>query len=507
MKTRLHLLLLVPFLFLTARVIGQSQTRKVLFLGNSYTYVNDLPQIVSQLASSAGDALITESNLIGGYTLQNHAANSTSTNKILSNNWDYIVLQEQSQLPTFPIPSKFMDGFSDLKNFIKQHKPCSQITSFMTWGYRDGDPQNCPSNPAVCTYAGMQNLLTERYKEMSDVYDAEVTPVGVVWKYIRENHPSINLYQTDGSHPSLEGSYLAACCFYTTLFRKNPILITTNYGIDATTATTIRNAVKTLVFDQLSTWYIGKHVPSSDFQFSIGKGTNEVQLMGNTPIYKDSFVWDFGDGSPLSKVLNPTHSYQANGSYTIRLTSYKCYLGQVNATVVEKPVRFCSHTHTISPSDTIICPNKTVVLSTQPADQYQWLDFFGEPIAGATNQSLKVSPGQYSVLTTLNGCTELSTQVLVDSWLDNPDCDAVGVKDIETSKEILLSPNPVENRLTIETKKNILHISIVDLEGKQMEVNRISTTTLDVSTLKTGVYLLIVETAEHDMFKLKFIKN
>ncbi|TAE81339.1 MAG: T9SS C-terminal target domain-containing protein, partial [Bacteroidetes bacterium] len=76
-----------------------------------------------------------------------------------------------------------------------------------------------------------------------------------------------------------------------------------------------------------------------------------------------------------------------------------------------------------------------------------------------------------------------------------------------TSKEILLSPNPVENRLTIETKKNILHISIVDLEGKQMEVNRISTTTLDVSTLKTGVYLLIVETAEHDMFKLKFIKN
>src|SRR5690606_34866091 len=117
-----------------------------------------------------------------------------------------------------------------------------------------------------------------RYMSISDLYESEVTPVGIVWRYIKENHPSINLYQTDGSHPSVAGSYIAACCFYTSLFRKDPTLITYDYVLDATTASTIRNAVKSLVYDQMLNWYIGRYVPNSDFNYTIGDGFNEVVM-------------------------------------------------------------------------------------------------------------------------------------------------------------------------------------------------------------------------------------
>ena len=74
--------------------------KKILFLGNSYTYFNDLPAMVRNLASAAGLSATTSSNTPGGQTLQGHT--STSIGTINSGNWDVVVLQEQSQKPSFP---------------------------------------------------------------------------------------------------------------------------------------------------------------------------------------------------------------------------------------------------------------------------------------------------------------------------------------------------------------------------------------------------------------------
>ncbi|GAB1397948.1 hypothetical protein MASR1M65_27280 [Saprospiraceae bacterium] len=63
---------------------------QVLFLGNSYTSVNNLPLMISNLASAAGDTLVFESNLPGGYTFQNHYSNNTSKALIKSRHWDYV---------------------------------------------------------------------------------------------------------------------------------------------------------------------------------------------------------------------------------------------------------------------------------------------------------------------------------------------------------------------------------------------------------------------------------
>lgn len=483
------------------------QTRKVLFLGNSYTSVNNLPQIVSSLANSTGDVLIYDSYLPGGYTLQDHFASNVSINKILSNDWDYIVLQEQSQTPAFISALPFFNSFGNLKTYIKQNKPCAQITSYMTWGHQNGDTQNCPTNPSVCSYLGMQNLLTDRYLSTSNTLDSEVTPVGVVWKFIKENHPTINLYQTDGSHPTAAGSYIAACCFYTSLYRKDPTLITDNYGLDPNVASIIRTATKNIVFNQMLDWYIGKYVPNSNFTYVIGNGTNEIVINTNTSEYKDSYLWDFGDGATSTTAL-PTHSYAAEGTYIIKLTTNKCYLGQNLQSIFERTVNFCSHTNTIFPN-LILCPNETGTIWTQQADSYQWLDFFGNPIIGETNQSTQVLSGEYSVLTTINGCVERSPQKFVDGWSSLPGGEPCDLSIIDTIQnfEATIYPNPTHNKLNIKTQEIIKEVFVYDLLGKKVIANQVSTSAIDVSNLTQGIYIVKVVGENDKTFTSKFIKK
>ncbi len=494
------------FLLSIVKLNAQSQTRKVLFLGNSYTYVNDLPNIVSLLASNTNDVLIYDSNLIGGYTLQDHSASTVSKNKILSDNWDYIVLQEQSQRPSFSVPLAFFYGFSDLRAYINLHKPCAQITAFMTWGHENGDVQNCPSNPAVCSYLGMQNLIQDRYMSFSELNNSEVTPVGVVWKYIKENYPGINLYQSDASHPSLEGSYLAACCFYTSIFRKNPDLITYNHGLSASTASIIRSAVKTIVYDHMIDWYIGKYVPSADFNYIIGNGLNEIVIKYNRSKFYDSCVWDFGDGTSSTQIM-PSHSYSNIGNYTIKLTANKCYLGQNLTSVFERTVNFCAHTNTIFPDDILICPDQTGTLWTQPADTYQWCDEYGNPIEGETNQSLTSSPGLYSVITSVNNCFERSAPVFIDTYaVIGDELCSLNTDNPVFKDEFILSPNPVHTLLNVKSPYPIKTLMVYDMLGNNISSVPVLSNGVDVSFLAQGMYIIKIVGENGKSYSAKFIK-
>jgi len=369
-------------------------------------------------------------------------------------------------------------------------------------------PKTAQANPLVCSYAGMQDLVSDRYMSMSNLYESEVTPVGVVWKYIKENYPTINLYQSDGSHPSLAGSYIAACCFYTSIFRKDPTLISNNYGLNASTAQIIRNATKSIVFDAMADWYIGKYIPNSSFNYVIGNGFNEVVINSNTSLYEDSLLWDFGDGA-TSTALQPTHSYATNGSYIIKLTSNKCYLGQNITSIYERTVNFCSHTNTITPNYLILCPNIPGTIWTQPADSYQWCDDFGNPIPGATNQSIEVFTGlSYSVLTTINGCTEMSSQITIDGYggIGESPCN-LGNDGFQKPLEIDIFPNPAEHLLNFQSLKKIKKISVIDLLGQEVNINRVSANTVDVSNLAQGIYIIKMISENDTTFSSKFIKK
>lgn len=310
-------------IFISSLVIAQNQTKHVLFLGNSYTYVNNLPQMFADVALSTSDTVVFDSNAPGGYTLQLHSTNATSISKINSGGWDYIVLQEQSQLPSFPISQVETDVFPYahfLDSVINLYNPCVETAFYMTWGRKNGDATNCSFWPPVCTYDGMDSLLNLRYRMMADSNAAILSPVGAVWNYIRKNNPNIELYSADESHPSLAGTYAAACCFYATIFRKDPTLISFNSSLTAAYADSIKLAAKLIVYDSLLNWHIGAYDPIADFNFN----TNSTQVSFiNTSTNAISYTWDFGDGNS-STLINPVHTYSGSGIYPVKLTAEKC---------------------------------------------------------------------------------------------------------------------------------------------------------------------------------------
>ncbi len=304
--------------------IAQQQIKKVLFIGNSYTYVNDLPALLSNVAQSAGDSVIYDSNCIGGSTLQLHSTNSTTLQKIAQGNFDFVVLQEQSQLPSFPLSQVQTSVYPyaiTLDSLINVANSCTETVFYMTWGRKNGDASNCPNWPPVCTYSGMDSLLRLRYMQMANNNNAIISPVGAVWRHIRNNYPNIELYNADESHPSLEGSYAAACTFYSILFRKNPSQISFISTLDSTDASNIRNAAKLVAYDSLNFWNVGNYDMNVNFTYTYGSSTGII-LMNQSTNY-DSVLWDFGDGNQ-STAGSPIHVYQQGGTYTITLVGYRC---------------------------------------------------------------------------------------------------------------------------------------------------------------------------------------
>jgi hypothetical protein len=331
-----RLLLLTGLLALAADVTGQAIVHKprVLFIGNSYTYVNNLPQVTADIVSSAGDTLIFDSHAVGGYTLQLHSQDSATLNKIATGNWDYVVLQEQSQLPSFSIGEVDTEVFPYaryLDSFIHHYNSCARTMFYMTWGRKNGDTSNCAIWPPVCTYFGMDSLLHLRYMMMADSNSGVVSPVGAVWRNIRANYPSIELYQSDESHPSGAGTYAAACTFYTAIFKKSPVTVSYNYTLPATDAANIRMAVKDVVYDSLSKWHIGQYDPAANFTYTVTAG-NHVAF-SNASVNALAYYWDFGDG--LTSVLaNPVHNYSSAGVYPVRLVANRCSISDTSLVTV-----------------------------------------------------------------------------------------------------------------------------------------------------------------------------
>lgn len=248
--------LLVALLFAALSVMAQDEPKNILFIGNSYTDVNNLPQLVQRVSESAGARLTYTSNTPGGCTFAQHCQNQSMA-LIRQGGWDVVVLQAQSQEPSFPqhqVEQQTFPYAAELVQAIYEANPDGEAMFYMTWGRKDGDQQNAQYFPVLGTYEGMDSMLYERYLYMARANDASVCPVGRVWRYLRNNYPDIELYQGDGSHPSMAGSYAAACSFYSMIFHRSPLDVTYTADLDVAQADIIRNAVKTVVFDTLNFW-------------------------------------------------------------------------------------------------------------------------------------------------------------------------------------------------------------------------------------------------------------
>jgi hypothetical protein len=195
---------------------GEKCTR-VFFIGNSYTTVNNLPEVFAKLSDSGGNKVETGVAAIGGWRLADAAASKDTRDGLASKKWDYVILQEQSQVPA-STESRNMFMIPAVRELTGLIYPSGALPIlFITWGHRDGWSEN-----GLPDYASMQNAINDGYMGIARDKKITVAPVGYAWQAARSQYPLIDLWQADGSHPSQAGTYLAACVFYAIIFNQSP---------------------------------------------------------------------------------------------------------------------------------------------------------------------------------------------------------------------------------------------------------------------------------------------
>jgi hypothetical protein len=303
-------------LILLAGYSLHSQTTSVLWLGNSYTAANNLPDLLYQLALSGGDTVSYNSNTPGGYTLQMHSQNATSLQLINQQSWDFVVVQAQSQEPSFDpayVNTNVYPYATFLDSAIQSNDSCTQTVFYMTWGRKNGDASNCTAWPPVCTYLGMQGLLRERYVQMAHDNNAVTAPCGEAWRNVIATTPTYDLYVADESHPSLYGSYLNACVFYATMFRKSPVGLPFMSTLPTGDAYFLQQVAAATVFDSMTVW--NTNVNYAD------PGFTSVQQSGLTYNFSANasavfHQWNFGSGFNNGSA-NESYTFPSAGTYVV----------------------------------------------------------------------------------------------------------------------------------------------------------------------------------------------
>jgi len=183
------------------------EPKPILFIGNSYTSVNDLPKMIAELAKAGNQpAFDIQRELIGGATLEKHFVEGKGPKKIAEKNWDLVILQENSMRPITD-PKAMMEYGKKLDAEIKKQK--SKTLLYLTWA-RDGAPEN-------------QTKITTAYRDLAKEIGATIVPVGLAWEAALKDDPKCGLHAADKSHPTKKGTYLGACVFYGVLCRKSPV--------------------------------------------------------------------------------------------------------------------------------------------------------------------------------------------------------------------------------------------------------------------------------------------
>ena len=244
----------------------------VLQIGNSYTYFNDLEILTRDLLRAAVPNTDASRLAGGGMTLNDHATLAKTSghewNTTLNGGtkWDWVVLQDQSQVPGFPTTDPdwqaSLAGAVALNSMV--NATGAQTLLLMTWGRKDGDSTNPTLYP---DYLTMQALLENGYRMYAENVSTPerpvfIAPVGLAWKHIytaviaqgatptSPGNLFYDLYDADGSHPALAGSYLAACVLYATLTGRTPVGLTDGTTLNSSYRLLLQEAAAATVFNE-----------------------------------------------------------------------------------------------------------------------------------------------------------------------------------------------------------------------------------------------------------------
>ena len=193
--------ILVISIFISSQTFAQEKkdTVRVLLVGNSYIYYNNLAQMIGLITDSLDTKIICKKSTIGAATLGQHwnSERGLKTKKIIANNkFDIVVIQDNSMWPLEHKDSLLLYG-----NLFCQYIRANGAKPYLynTWA-REKTPQT-------------QSKINEAYSELAKAQSAVNVEVGSSFELARKTIPTMNLFHPDGSHPSAVGTFLIALSF------------------------------------------------------------------------------------------------------------------------------------------------------------------------------------------------------------------------------------------------------------------------------------------------------
>ena len=184
----------------------------ILFVGNSYTYYNDMPEIYfKKAAEEAGyDVTVTAITKGGAYLYQyadsEHERGKQLRQAISGKKFDVVVIQDQSVNP-IKDENSFLKGVRDIKALID----AEHFVLYATWGRNVESPT---LEKLALTREEMTEKLSQAYNKAAELHGMRVAEVG---KAFLQYEPRNNLYNKDHSHPSAIGSAIAARVIFETV--------------------------------------------------------------------------------------------------------------------------------------------------------------------------------------------------------------------------------------------------------------------------------------------------
>ncbi len=274
----------------------------VLMLGNSYTSQNDLASKLDSILSDGGENAEVSALTGGGLKLYEHEGRAKESgnqwNVSLNEPNDFVILQDQSQVPSFPTNSEYWQDSRDAAIYLNQRALGSggNTILFMTWGYKDGDSNNQWRNP---DYPTMQLHLQQGYEMYlenitTQLEPAFIAPVGLAYKHLYDatantgvdpsigSTPFSTLYSSDGSHPSIDGTYLSACVFHAVITGESPVGRTYPGQISPPRALELQETAAATVFNETADYFYPFEIEPPGIEFGPDSGSVFGIDPGNT---------------------------------------------------------------------------------------------------------------------------------------------------------------------------------------------------------------------------------
>lgn len=193
-------------LFIATHVNAQTKTLKVLYVGNSLTYVNDLPSLINNIAKQDSVTITCTTFASPGYSFEDHWNEGKVEDAITTGHYDFVVAQQgPSALPE----SQFLllEYANRFQAICKKYN--TQLILYMVW-------------PSKARLFDLDNVILS-YTQASAKTGATLAPAGLAWKLAWQSDASLPLYGTDNFHPSVHGSLLAAMTIYLSVSGKQKL--------------------------------------------------------------------------------------------------------------------------------------------------------------------------------------------------------------------------------------------------------------------------------------------